>query len=283
MSMPFEWPAGYVPAIQPPSQSPERSLWFAFRGTEMLVTAPPEVALPHCNHPKTLGMMPQRIQYLGVLGGQHCFSAELAADAVAPQGWIWQGLRGLFGVLDEARFALAGRALQIVDWDRTHQYCGACGRATASRTSERCRECPGCGLVAYPRLAPAVMGLVRREKELLLARSPRFPKDMYSALAGFVEPGETLEQCLEREAYEEVGIEVRNVRYFASQPWPFPHSLMIAFFADYFSGEIRVDGTEIEDAKWFDVKNLENLPRLPARISIARRLIDAAIGEMRAS
>jgi len=282
--MPFQWPAAYAPAIQPPVDLRERALWFVFRGAELLVTAAPDAAtLPHCNHPNTLGMMPQRIQYLGVLGGQHCFSAELAADAVAPQGWIWQGLRGLFGVLDEARFALAGRALQIVDWDRTHQYCGACGRATAARTSERSRECPGCGLVAYPRLAPAVMGLVRREKELLLARSPRFPKDMYSALAGFVEPGETLEQCLEREVYEEVGIKVRNVRYFASQPWPFPHSLMIAFFADYFSGEIRVDGTEIEDAKWFDVQNLENLPRLPARISIARRLIDAAKGEMLAS
>jgi NAD+ diphosphatase len=228
-------------------------------------------------------MMPQRIQYLGVLGEQHCFSAELAVDAAAPQGWIWQGLRALFGALDEAQFALAGRALQIVDWDRSHQYCGACGKTTAARTNERGRECPGCGLVAYPRLAPAVMGLVRRERELLLARSPRFPKDMYSALAGFVEPGETLEQCLEREVYEEVGIKVRNVRYFASQPWPFPHSLMIAFFAGYCSGEIRVDGTEIEDAKWFDVKNLENLPRLPARISIARRLIDAAIGEMLAS
>jgi len=282
--MPFQWPAAYAPAIQPPVDLRERALWFVFRGAELLVTAAPDAAtLPHCNHPNTLGMMPQRIQYLGVLGEQHCFSAELAADAVAPQGWIWQGLRGLFGVLDEAQFALAGRALQIVDWDRTHQYCGACGRATAARTSERSRECPGCGLVAYPRLAPAVMGLVRREKELLLARSPRFPKDMYSALAGFVEPGETLEQCLEREVYEEVGIKVRNVRYFASQPWPFPHSLMIAFFADYFSGEIRVDGTEIEDAKWFDVKNLENLPRLPARISIARRLIDAAKGEMLAS
>ena len=282
--MPFEWPAAYAPGIQPPVHPPERSLWFVFRGIELLVAAGPGAAtLPHCNHPNILGMMPQRIQYLGVLGEQHCFSAELAADAVAPQGWIWQNLRALFGALDEAQFALAGRALQIVDWDRTHQYCGACGRATAARTNERSRECPGCGLVAYPRLAPAVMGLVRREKELLLARAPRFPKDMYSALAGFVEPGETLEQCLEREVYEEVGIKVRNVRYFASQPWPFPHSLMIAFFADYCSGEIRVDGTEIEDAKWFDVKNLENLPRLPARISIARRLIDAAKGEMLAS
>jgi len=282
--MPFQWPAAYAPAIQPPVDLPEPSLWFVFRGAELLVAAAPGAAtLPHCNHPNTLGMMPQRIQYLGVLGEQHCFSAELAVDAVAPRGWIWQGLRALFGALDEAQFALAGRALQIVEWDRTHQYCGACGRATVARTSERSRECPGCGLVAYPRLAPAVMGLVRREKDLLLARAPRFPKDMYSALAGFVEPGETLEQCLEREVYEEVGIKVRNVRYFASQPWPFPHSLMIAFFADYCSGEIRVDGAEIEDAKWFSVKNLENLPRLPARISIARRLIDAAKGEMLAS
>jgi len=283
MNMPFQWPADYAPAVQPPIEPPERSLWFVFRGAELLVAEAPAIALPHCNHPNTLGMMPQRIQYLGVLGEEHCFSAEAAAETAAPQGWAWQGLRALFGVLDEARFALAGRALQIVDWDRTHQYCGACGRATAARTSERSRECPGCGLVAYPRLAPAVMGLVRREKELLLARAPRFPKDMYSALAGFVEPGETLEQCVEREVYEEVGIKVRRVRYFASQPWPFPHSLMIAFFADYYSGDIRVDETEIEDAKWFDVEKFENLPRLPARISIARRLIDAAIGEMLAS
>jgi len=282
--MPFQWPAAYAPAIQPPVDLPERSLWFVFRGAELLVAAAPGAAtLPHCNHPNTLGMMPQRTQYLGVLGEQHCFSAELAVDAIAPRGWIWQGLRALFGALNEAQLALAGRALQIVDWDRSHQYCGACGKATAARTNERSRECLGCGLVVYPRLAPAVMGLVRREKMLLLARAPRFPKDMYSALAGFVEPGETLEQCLEREIYEEVGIKIRNVRYFASQPWPFPHSLMIAFFADYCSGEIRVDGTEIEDAKWFDAKNLENLPRLPARISIARRLIDAAKGEMLAS
>jgi NAD+ diphosphatase len=149
--------------------------------------------------------------------------------------------------------------------------------------SERARECPGCGRVVFPRLAPAVMGLVRRGQELLLARSARFPEGVYSALAGFVEPGETLEQCLEREVYEEVEIRIHNVRYFASQPWPFPHSLMIAFFADYRSGDLRADGEEIVDARWFDVRIFENLPRLPARISIARRIIDAAIGEMLAS
>jgi len=278
MSMPFQWPAAYVAAIQPPAAPPERSLWFVFRDFELLVAAAPAaVALPHCNHPKDLGMMLERTQYLGVLGGWHCFSAETAAEAEAPQGWVWQGLRALFGALDDAQFALAGRALQIVDWDRTHQYCGACGKATAASASERSRQCPGCGRVAYPRLSPAVMGLVRRERELLLARSPRFPEGMYSALAGFVEPGETLEQCLEREVHEEVGIRVREARYFASQPWPFPHSLMIAFFAEYDSGDLCADGAEIEDVQWFDVGNL---PRLPAGISIARRLIDAAIGEM---
>src|SRR6267142_51994 len=281
MSMPFQWPSAYAPAVQLPADAPESALWFVFRGAELLVAPPPEIALPHCAHPNSLGIIPQRTQYLGVLGEQHCFSAELAAGAAAPQGWVWQGLRGLFGALDEAQFALAGRALQIVDWDRTHQYCGACGVATATRTSERSRECPACGLVAYPRLAPAVMGLVRRGRELLLARSPRFAKGVYSALAGFVEPGEPLEQCLEREVHEEVGIRVCKVRYFGSQPWPLPHSLMIAFFAEYNSGEIRIDGAEIEDARWFDVENFENLPRLPARISIARTLIDAAIGEMR--
>jgi NAD+ diphosphatase len=281
MRMPFQWPAGYAPAIQPPADPPERALWFVFRGVELLVTAPPSVGLPRCAHPNSLGMMPQRTQYLGVLDEYHCYTAELAAGAEAPAGWVWQGLRGLFGALDDAQFALAGRALQLVDWDRSHRYCGACGTATRPRTSERSRECPACGLVAYPRLAPAVMALVRRGSELLLARSPRFAKGVYSALAGFVEPGETLEQCLEREVYEEVGIRVRDVRYFASQPWPFPHSLMIAFFAEHASGEIRIDGAEIEDARWFGLENIENLPRLPARISIARSLIDAAIGEMR--
>jgi NAD+ diphosphatase len=256
-------------------------LWFIFRGNQLLVSA--ATTLPHCNNPKDLGMIQQRTQYLGALGSVHCFSAEVAAEAAAPQGWFWQGLRALFGVLDDAKFALAGRALQIVDWDRAHQYCGACGSATVARLSERARECPGCGRVVFPRLAPAVMGLVRRGQELLLARSARFPEGVYSALAGFVEPGETLEQCLEREVYEEVEIRIHNVRYFASQPWPFPHSLMIAFFADYRSGDLRADGEEIVDARWFDVRIFENLPRLPARISIARRIIDAAIGEMLAS
>jgi NAD+ diphosphatase len=190
----------------------------------------------------------------------------------------WEGLRALFTVLDDAHFALAGRAIQLVDWDRSHRYCGRCGTPTEAKPEERARVCPACRFSAYPRLAPAVMALVRREGEILLGRSPHFPPGMYSALAGFVEPGETLEQCLAREVEEEVGVRVSRIRYFDSQPWPFPNSLMIAFVCDWVSGEIRPQAGEIEAANWFKVLQL---PKLPSRISIARRLIDAVVEEMR--
>jgi len=278
--MPFQWPADYLPAIVPPREAPERALWFVFSGSHLLVSAAPPVTLPRVAGLEALapGWAPRRWQYLGTLGAEHCYAAEVEPKSEPPAGWAWQSLRGLFGTLEDPLFALAGRALQLIDWDRTHQYCGACGTATQAKTEERSRHCPDCGLVVYPRIAPAVMCLARRGPQLLLGRSPRFPEGMYSALAGFVEPGETLEQCVEREVQEEVGIRVRNLRYFRSQPWPFPHSLMIAFHAEFESGEIRVDGVEIEDAQWFDI---ERLPRLPARISVARRLIESALAEIR--
>jgi NAD+ diphosphatase len=204
---------------------------------------------------------------------------DAPAEAGAPPaGTAWEGLRSLFTVLEDAHFALAGRAVQLLDWDRQHRFCGRCGAATEAKPEERSRVCPACKLGAYPRLSPAVMALVRREGELLLARGPHFPPGMYSALAGFVEPGESLEQCLAREVEEEVGVRVSRARYFASQPWPFPNSLMIAFVCDWVSGEIRPQAGEIEEAKWF---NVLQLPKLPSRISIARRLIDGVLAEMR--
>jgi NAD+ diphosphatase len=207
-----------------------------------------------------------------------CWAAEAAADAEAPAGMRWEGLRALFSVLEDTHFALAGRAIQLLDWDRSHQYCGRCGAPTAAKSDERARVCPSCGLTAYPRIAPAVMALVRRGRQILLGRSPHFPPGMYSALAGFVEPGETLEQCVAREVAEEVGVRVCNTAYFASQPWPFPHSLMIAFVCDWAEGEIRPRQGEIEAADWFDVLQL---PKLPSKISIARRLIDAVVEQMK--
>ena len=279
MTIPFQWPADYLPAIVPPQPPPARARWFLFCSSSILVSTSPPVTLPQLAGPEDLGFAPVRSQYLGELAGEHCFSAEVEPGTDAPQGWDWQNLRMLYGVIDDALFALAGRALQLIDWDRTHQYCGACTSPTRAKMEERSRVCPECGLVVYPRVSPAVMCLARRGSQLLLARAPRFPRNMYSALAGFVEPGETLEQCVEREVQEEVSVRVRNLRYFGSQPWPFPHSLMIAFHAEYDSGEIKIDGVEIEEAQWFDITSL---PRLPAKISIARRLIDSALAEMQA-
>jgi NAD+ diphosphatase len=218
-----------------------------------------------------------RTLYLGRLDGVDCWAAEAPAGAEPPAGATWEGLRPLFSVLDDDHFALAGRAFQLLQWDRDHQFCGRCGMRTEPKKEERVRVCPACKLSAYPRVAPAVMALVKREKELLLARSPHFPPGMYSALAGFVEPGESLEQCLAREVAEEVGVRISNTRYFASQSWPFPHSLMIAFVCEYAGGELKAQEAEIEDAKWFD---LLHLPKLPSKISIARRLIDAVCQEL---
>ena len=142
------------------------------------------------------------------------------------------------------------------------------------KENELAMLCPACGLLAYPRISPAVMVLVRDGDQLLLGRSPHFKPGVFSALAGFVEPGETLEECAAREVREEVGVDIANLRYFQSQPWPFPNSLMVAFFADYAGGTITPDPNEIEEAGWFA---LDALPILPEPISIARRLIDAAL------
>ena len=275
-------PDRFTALISPPADWKGPALWFAFQGSQILVVRGAQNAsLPSASDPREFGLAPQRRQYLGILGEQHCFACELEENVAPPEGMQLSGLRALFGALDDSLFALAGRAFQIVDWNRSHQFCGHCGTPTEPKANERARVCPNCGQSHYPRITPAVMALVRRGNELLLARSPHFPPGMYSALAGFVEPGETLEQTLVREVREEVGIEVANLRYFASQPWPFPHSLMIAFYADYAGGEITPDPGEIEAAGWFAPDRLPQA--LPSKISISRRLIDAALAELGAA
>jgi NAD+ diphosphatase len=275
-------PDRFTALVTPPADRTGPAWWFAFQGAQILVLRDEQSAsLPRADDMRDLGLAPKRSQYLGTLGEQHCYACELEEGSAAPDGMHWSGLRALFGAIDDSLFAIAGRAFQIVDWDRSHQFCGRCGTPTQIKSNERARECPSCKQVHYPRIAPAIMALVRRGRELLLARSPHFPPGMYSALAGFVEPGETLEQTLVREVREEVGIEIANVRYFASQPWPFPHSLMIAFNADYAGGEITPEPGEIEAADWFRLDRLP--PALPSKISISRRLIDAALAELGAS
>lgn len=244
-------------------------LYFAFRGRDLLVLREgPHARVPDGAVWTALGLAALR---QNELGSAAAIAIELAADAEPPEGMVFENLRRLHGRLDEAALGLAGRAVQIVEWDRGNQFCPRCAGPVERVAGEFAKRCPSCDTCAYPRLSPAVIVLVERGDTALLGRNARFPVPMYSTLAGFVEPGETLEQTVHREIREEAGIEVTDLRYFGSQPWPFPDSLMIAFNASYAGGELRPDPAELSDARWFAV---DELPLVPPRISISRQLID---------
>jgi NAD+ diphosphatase len=270
-------PPGFTPAHALPPDLDEEAYAFAFsNGRLVTLQVDADPAIPSLAAVRRLAAGAS-LHYLGELDGRPCVAVAMPPLAALPDGWQASGLRALFFRLPDPLLSLAARASQIVEFDATHRFCGRCATPTAARDGERARECPACGLVVYPRVAPAMMALVIRGREILLARAPRFPGAMYSALAGFVEPGETIEDCVRREVREEVGIEVDRLEYFASQPWAFPHSLMIAFTAHYAGGELRPDPAEIADAQWFA---LDALPNLPSPVSIARHLIDATVARL---
>jgi NAD+ diphosphatase len=266
-------PAGFEPGVALPPDLPGESLCFVWREDKILARATEPPTLPTLADMPRLGIDGTRF-YLGRLQGVDCLALRVASDASEASGWQWRSLRSLFLQIPDALLAVAGRAFQIVEWDRSHQFCGRCGAPTRNKSGERSKECTACGHIVYPRVSPAMMVLVTRGRELLLARANRFPAAMFSALAGFVEPGESIEDCIHREVREEVGVEVDRLRYFASQSWPFPHSLMIAFNAEYLSGEARPCDAEIADVKWFAI---DALPQLPGPVSISRQLIDATV------
>ena len=250
-------------------------VFFAFQGDRLLVSVEGlghGGILPRAKAFDEVGLPFRDSHYLGARNGVHCYTVDLESGTEAPEGMALQGLRELYGALDEATFQLAGRAFQIVNWDRTHHYCGRCGSQTDYHESDRARQCPDCGLLSFPRLSPAVITLIHRGDEFVLARNGRFPQGRYSIIAGFVEAGEALEEAVTREIREEVGLEVTDITYHSSQPWPFPNSLMLGFTASWKSGEITVDGEEIIDAGWYSAGHLPE--SLPDGISISRRIID---------
>ncbi|MFC1952359.1 NAD(+) diphosphatase [Chloroflexota bacterium] len=263
----------YKPAITSESVKNTYGYWFVFCLTKLLVKSD-EFTIPYSRELTELNLSPVRIQYLGMLKGHPCYSAEVSPDTIAPEGMSFRELRSLYGALREDIFLLAGKAIQIVNWDQTTQYCGRCGHKTQILQGERAKECPGCSFMSYPRISPAVITAVIKGKEILLSHNVAFKGNRHSLIAGFVEPGETLEECVRREILEEVNIHIKNIQYFGSQPWPFPNSLMIGFTAEYESGEISVDRKEISEAGWY---NVNNLPELPSKMSIARQIIDCFI------
>jgi NAD+ diphosphatase len=261
------------------AQIERESRWFIFTSSKLLVVEDGgSLTVPLLQTPVHMHLDVTRQQRIGVVDGVDCYAAEVAGRDAAPAGWQFHGLRSIYGRLPETLFKMAMLAVHVLEWDRTSLFCGRCGAPLTMRGDVRAKECAACNALVFPRISPAVIVAIERGDRLLLARASRFAEEIYSVLAGFVEPGETLEETVYREVKEEVGITVKNIRYFGSQPWPFPDSLMVGFTAEYDAGEIAIDGEEIVAAQWFTV---DQLPSIPGRISIARRLIDAFIEKHR--
>lgn len=184
--------------------------------------------------------------------------------------WIMCGLRTSFNYISVEDYQAAGKAYQILYWDKHSLFCPACGTATQQHTAIM-KKCPNCGYELYPPISPAIIVLVQREEEILLVHAHNFKGTFYGLVAGFLEAGETLEQCVKREVLEETGLQIKNIHYFASQPWPYPSGLMVGFTAEYQSGEIKLQKDELSAGAFY---SKENLPEIPQRLSIARQLID---------
>jgi NAD+ diphosphatase len=249
------------------------ALWTPYRGSDLLVRMleGKRARLLRTAELDELGLTIVRSQYLGTLDGAPCFTAELADGAPDVEGHRYGGLRQAYAWLDPEEFHVAGAGFQIQYWDRSHRFCAGCGGPIHLQKTERAKRCDACDRTFYPPVVPAMIVRVSRGDSILMTRQSRFPPGMYGLVAGFMEPGESLEGCIAREVLEETGITIRNIRYFGSQPWPFPHQIMIGFTAEHASGEIVVDTTELEEARWFE---RTSMPMLPPPLSIARKLVD---------
>lgn len=278
----------FISSVSPLSHthSEKPALWFIYCQGQLVLTNSDQKPLISNSNPipmfQTLEEMCDAsipvlaCHYLGLWQNQDCYCAEIAdfPEALKKQYRLISLKEAALSILNNDIFHLSGKALQILNWDKNTVYCSRCQEKLMLSETERVKSCPACHMHFYPKISPCIIVLVKRGKEMLLARSPHFTPNVYGLLAGFIEPGEDIEHAVAREVMEEVGIKIKNIRYQCSQPWPFPDSLMLGFTADYAAGEIMIDGQEIEDAGWYTV---DNMPTIPTSISIARKLIDAFI------
>jgi NAD+ diphosphatase len=262
-------------AVAPKDLQASQAWWFIFSGYQLLVlNLGDKASIPEAESPEALGIVIAHRLYIGTLRGLPCYAAEIEDGVSVPSGASLEELRALYDRLDNIFYEAALTAVHLVEWEKNSRFCGKCQGELKPRTDMRAKECEQCGRLEFPRISPAIIVLIEKGDTLLLARSARFTAPFFSVLAGFVEPGESMEAAVHREVFEETGIHVKNVQYFGSQPWPFPDSLMIGFTAEYESGEIRIDGEEIVEAGWY---RADKLPRIPGKLSIARQLIDSFI------
>lgn len=249
------------------------ALYFPIKERKVLVRADVEPSMYFNEVPEKRFLENNEIIYIGTLGDIPCHCYEIPDD-IGYKNMEFLGLHELYGIIDEEMLGIASRAVQMADFFRTHQYCGLCGTLTQYVPEETGMQCNSCSHIAYPRISPAIIVSIEKDKQLLMARSPNSVIGRYGLVAGFVEPGETIEHAVHREVKEEVGVNITDLEYYASQPWPFPSSLMIAFTATHKSGDIKIDPKEIGDAKWFNVEEI-NTP--PSKKSITGELIELFI------
>ena len=197
--------------------------------------------------------------------------AEVDCESDLPDKYVLMERRAIWPTFEETEFFRAGKAFHLMDWQRANRYCGVCGTVNEYDSNEGAMKCPSCGELCYPVISPAIIVAVEKDGKLLMGHGVNFPPGRFSVIAGFVEPGENLEECVRREVYEETSIKVKNIRYFGSQPWPFPRSLMLGFTAEWESGEIKVDGKEVTEASWFAPNEL---PEVFRGLSISWKLIE---------
>jgi len=263
----------FIKSVTPPTPLPPRAYFFIFSSTRILIhcISDADIAIPCMENEAIAPLGLKNLCFFGTYRNIPCYCGRIDPEKMPPaQEFI--NLRALYTRVEDIFWFMAGYARQIHDWNINFKFCGRCGTPTNKKKAESARVCPSCELHHYPRISPAIITAIVKGDQILLARGVNFPnKKMFSVLAGFVEPGETLEECVRREVFEEVGIQVKNIVYFKSQSWPFPDSLMIGFTAQYDSGHISVDPREILDADWFDA---DHLPMVPAKQVLAGELID---------
>lgn len=261
------------------NNSSESSLSIIIRNQEFLTSKQSEILIFEDDDLKWSEMEFIDTQFLGFLNDKPCFIRELTPDSLFSDQAMLAPLRTLLGRMPDALFSICSRSLQLTDWKHNNKFCGVCGSKMKGHETERAMYCECNNILIYPKISPCIIVLVTNGEKILLAHNKNFPGNFYSTLAGFIEAGESAEDAIHREIFEEVKVKVKNIEYFGSQSWPFPSQLMLGYHAEYSEGEIKPDGVEIDSADWF---HFENLPQVPTgNISISGQLIESYINKLK--